>query len=38
MEGVMFNMKFTYLKIRDVTQDFQFSIVLQNMLKTQHEH
>lgn len=37
MEGVMFNIKFTYLKIIDVTHDSWISKMLQNILKTQQK-
>lgn len=35
--GVMFNIKFTYWKISDFTQDFQSISVVQNVLKTQEK-
>lgn len=38
VEGMMFNAKFTYLKIYDVTQGFRFRKVIQNILKTQRVH
>lgn len=36
MEGEMFNVKCTYLKIVDVVGDFWFSGVIENMLNSQH--
>lgn len=38
IQGVTFNIKCTYLKISDFTQDFQSSRVAQNALKTQDKH
>lgn len=37
MEGAIFNIKFTYLTILDVTWDFWFFRVIQNILKTQYK-
>lgn len=35
VEGVMFNILFVYVRTDDVTQDFWFGSVIQNILKTQ---
>lgn len=38
MEGVRFNIKVTYLKKIDVTEDFHFRKVIQNMVKIQYKY